>query len=167
MDPACCASYAVGDPPPPLPALEPTAAGGSPETGMFVCHDPVRHLCPSPSPASARGDLHTTRRLSASGQMWPSPYACAQSVEPAFPLRCQLALLRFTQWYRFESWKPQTEMTVQNKKWFRVITIDVFFLGRKCWLWVLSECAMRNSQRVPLTIRNFQRMFQPSKGQLF
>ena len=73
----------------------------------------------------------------------------------------------FTQWYRFESWKPQTEMTVQNKKWVRVITIEVFFLGRKCWLWVLSECAMRNFQRAPLTIRNSRRMFQPSKGQLF
>lgn len=129
---------------------------------MSVCCAPVCHPCPSPSPACARGDLRTTRRPSASGQVWP-PYTSAQSVEPALPLRCQRALLRFTQWYRFESWKPQTEMTVQNKKWFRVITIDVFFLGRKCWLWVLSECAMRNSQRVPLTIWNFQRMFQPSK----
>lgn len=32
---------------------------------------------------------------------------------------------------------------------------------------VVYECAMRNFQRAPFTIRRFQRMFQPSKGQPF
>lgn len=30
---------------------------------------------------------------------------------------------------------------------------------------VVYECAVRNFQRAPFTIRHFPRMFQPSKGQ--
>lgn len=142
-----------------------TAAGGPLGTGVFVRRDPMRHLRPSPSPVSAWGNLHTDRRLSAGGHL---SFLCSCAVCGGLPFHSDdSAHFWFTQWYRSESWKPQTEMTVQNKKWVRVITIEVFFLGRKCWLWVLSECAMRNFQRAPLTIRNFRRMFQPSKGQLF
>lgn len=40
-------------------------------------------------------------------------------------------------------------------------------MAKMLTLSVVYECAMRNFQRAPFIIWHFQRMFQPSKGQLF
>lgn len=162
-----------------LPAAPSVCRGGAPATHAPGAHSgrrAPRNWCvcapwphaPSPpvtQPCVRLRELaHKPQTL---GRWTDWSFLCSRSVCGGLPFHSDdSAHFRLTQWYRSESWKPQTEMTVQNKKWVRVITIEVF-LGRKCWLWVLSECAMRNFQRAPLTIRNFRRMFQPSKGQLF
>lgn len=165
VEPACWGSVCRGEPPA-TPHQEHTAAGGDPLTVVFVCaDDPVCHLRSSPSPASTWRNLHTNDRLLASVQTCPPPHVRVQYLwRLSFPFWWQRALIWFTR-YRFESWKPQTEMTVQNKKWVRVMTIEVFFLGRKCWLWVLCMNVLwETSKEHHSQFGIFQRMFQPSEG---
>lgn len=168
MDPACCASYALGEPPPTTPSPGAHSSRRIPRN-WYVCVPwpsmpslPVTQPCVHP-----RGLAHNPQAVSQwtdvtfSVRLCSACRACLSTQMPArtYPVYAVIPFWKL----EASNWDDSAE----QKKWFRVITIDVFFLGRKCWLSVLSECAMRNSQRVPLTIRNFQRMFRPSKGQLF
>jgi len=132
------------------------AAGGTPGTVVCVCvRDPGRPLGPSPSPASAWGDCHANDRLSAGGQICPSPRVRVQSLwRLSFPFRRQRALLWSTQWYHSGSWKPRTEMRVQNKNELGSLQLKCSSYGGNV-LSVVYECAMRNFQRAPFTIRHF------------
>lgn len=122
-----------------------------------------------------QGTATQTTDSPAGGQRCPSPRVRVQSPwRLSCPCRRQRALLWFAQWHHFwkleaSNWDASAEQqTKQNKKWVRVITIEVFFSTAKTLtLSVVYECAMRNFQRAPFTIRHFQRMVQPSKGQPF
>lgn len=151
-----------------------TAAGGTPETVVFVCaSDLVCHFILSPRPASAWGSFRTNSRVSAGGQILqlsPSPCVRVRSLRRlSFPFRWQCALnLVYTviPFWKLEAsnWDDSAE-----QKWVRVITIEVFFLGQTCGLRVLCMNVLwETSKEHHSQFGVFKECsFQPSKGHLF
>lgn len=153
---------------PPLPPIRSTLQQEGTQELLCLCvpMTPVCHpLVTQPCIRVVKELPHKRQTLGQRADLSSSSRLCSVSVEAFFSLQTTTRTYWLTQWYRFESWKPQTEMTVQNKKWVRVMTIEVFFLGRKCCLWVLCMNVLwETSKEHHSQFGIFQRMFQPLEG---
>lgn len=82
-----------------------------------------------------------------------------------FPFKWQYALNWFTQQHHFESWKPQTEMSVQNKKALGSLRLKCSSQGQTRCLWVLRMSVLREpSKEHHSQLGIFQECSSPQKG---
>lgn len=113
--------------------------------------------------------IFCTKRVSAGGQMSQiSPAAIFQfhlGGDFYFPFKWQYALNWFTQQHHFESWKPQTEMSVQNKKALGSLRLKCSSQGQTRCLWVLRMSVLREpSKEHHSQLGIFQECSSPQKG---